>query len=95
MDGSSSREDREGRVEVCVNGIWSAICDILWTYHDAIVTCRQLNMNTLGMTPLKVTINSCTEVGKAQSRALVLPRLNIIFCLLWTEKVVAIATTSY
>lgn len=32
----------EGRVEVCINGIWSSVCDANWTQHDATVVCNQL-----------------------------------------------------
>ena len=31
----------EGNVEICINGIWSAICDSGWSTNDAIVACVQ------------------------------------------------------
>ena len=32
-----------GRLQVCVNGMWKTICsDELWDDHDATVVCRQL-----------------------------------------------------
>ena len=37
----------EGRVEICVNGIWGTICDDIWDVREAIVTCRQLG-NQMG-----------------------------------------------
>ena len=36
-----------GRIEICVDGKWRAVCDDEgWTYNDAEVVCRQLGFNT-------------------------------------------------
>ena len=43
----------EGRVELCVNSRWSAVCDTNWNYQDAFVVCRQLGFPATGK-PLKI-----------------------------------------
>ena len=37
-DGSTSSE---GRVEICINGIYGTVCDDSWNNNDAEVVCRQ------------------------------------------------------
>ena len=46
VDGSV---DSEGVVEVCINGVWSTICDEEWDTSDATVACRQLGYSNSGM----------------------------------------------
>ena len=40
----------EGTVEVCVNGVWSSVCNNYnqWDYKDAFVVCRQLGYPATG-----------------------------------------------
>jgi len=45
VQGTTSRE---GRVEVCLGGVWGTVCDNGWGTVDARVVCRQLGYPTLG-----------------------------------------------
>ena len=35
-----------GRVEVCINGIWGAVCNRNWTKNNTLVVCSQLGLPT-------------------------------------------------
>ena len=39
VDGSI---EQQGRVEVCIDGIWSSICDDGWDKTDSFIVCKQL-----------------------------------------------------
>ena len=34
--------EQEGRLEVCVNGVWGTVCSSGWNTIDAYVACKQL-----------------------------------------------------
>ena len=51
----------EGRLEICVNGVWGTICDFKYGTRDAKVACRQLGYDDEGRNPsdLKVAALEC------------------------------------
>ena len=40
--------DREGRVEMCHDGVWGSICDERWDKTDAYIICQQLGYGETG-----------------------------------------------
>ena len=38
----------QGRLEICINGVWGTVCDDNWTNNNAKAVCRQLGYNTNG-----------------------------------------------
>ena len=39
----------EGRLELCLNGVWGTICDAKYGTRDAQVACRQLGYEAEGL----------------------------------------------
>ena len=46
QDGIDNNSSTEGRVEICLNGVWGTVCDDGWDRLDAKVVCQQLNLTT-------------------------------------------------
>ena len=46
VGGQSSNE---GRVEICINGVWGTVCHPSWDNNDAKVVCRQLGFPVSGI----------------------------------------------
>ena len=42
VDGASTED---GRVVICVNGLWGSVCHNNWDDYDAGVLCQQLGYN--------------------------------------------------
>ena len=45
VDGLSSTE---GRVEICINGVWGTVCNDSWDFRDARVVCKELGLPHTG-----------------------------------------------
>ena len=41
--------EREGRVDVCINGVWGSICGYGWNAIDGYVLCKQLGFDDSGL----------------------------------------------
>ena len=49
----------EGRVEICINNAWGAICDDTWTTTDANVACNQLGYYPSGIIMHHLSLKLC------------------------------------
>ena len=40
---------QEGRVEICIDNVWGAVCSDEWNKIDALIICKQLGLGLGGM----------------------------------------------
>ena len=45
----------EGNVEICINGIWSTICDSGWSNNDVKLACAKAGYPGAGMNSVELT----------------------------------------
>ena len=50
----------QGRVEICHNNVWGAVCAKSWDRLDALVVCRQLRLPTVSTQALKLPTDAST-----------------------------------
>ena len=59
--------EQEGRVEVCLNGLWGLICLYGWDASDAYVACKQLGYDSgIGVLGLFINLINCCNSAPAQ-----------------------------
>lgn len=59
--------EQEGRLEICVNGVWGSVCDYYWDQSDAYVACKQLGYSNAGMEYITYHIRCAQAFVSTQS----------------------------
>ena len=49
--------ENEGRVEICVNGVWSSVCDNGFDATDGHIICSELGLTQGGQSTGKFTLH--------------------------------------
>lgn len=50
-----------GRIEVCIQGTWSPVCQDVWTNQEASVACYQMGFSRYGVYYCKVVSGRCVS----------------------------------
>lgn len=53
VDGAN---EFQGRVELCLDGVWGTVCDSFWSDLDATVVCRQLTFGITGASAVSLCL---------------------------------------
>ncbi len=59
----------EGKVEICINSAWGAVCDSSFTKEEATVVCRQLGILTSEGKSTKVRTHTHTDAYVSRSHS--------------------------
>ena len=57
---------RNGRLEICYQGVWGAVYDTDWSAIDAAVTCQQLGFDQRGITSIIGSVHNIIKSNGAQ-----------------------------
>ena len=55
--------EQEGRLEVCVNGVWGTVCSSGWDKTDAYVACKQLGKGNSNRGIVWIYIYTCINTS--------------------------------
>lgn len=80
VDGTSSQE---GRVEVCLNGLWGTVCDESWSQIDANIVCWQLGYSNAGIYGVTVIMHPSQRETLCTAIRFISRFYCLLICILW------------